>query len=319
MGPVLHGDLIGEVNIPAITAGSSAIVMIPWYPPNPADFTFDQHHFCLAARIESFGDPMFNEVNGSIAANAKNNNNIAWKNLSVYNLNTTDFVAPTAVFIRGIKSKSVNIRFLDKGFNENLKNNFFELGGTIEATLDERLFERAESNGSLRGVKIIDKNKILITSAEAAITNLPIDNGETFGITFDFRVARDFPADDQITLDVIQEDALRGELEGGERFALVKADKPNTKTDEIVLKEAEDSRVFTIYPNPTNGIFKISINNAEQGTLKISGIYNGVVFEEKTTKGTEFNVNIAKQTPGVYIVQFISDNGIVTTRKIIKN
>ena len=318
VGPVLHGNLIGEVNIPAITAGNSAIVMIPWYPPNPADFTFDQHHFCLAARIESFGDPMFNEVNGSIAANAKNNNNIAWKNLSVYNLNTTDVVAPTAVFIRGIKSKSVNIRFLDKGFNENLKNNFFELGGTIEATLDERLFERAESNGSLRGVKIIDKNKILITSAEAAITNLPIDNGETFGITFDFRVARDFPADEQITLDVIQEDALKGELEGGERFALVKADKTNTKTDEIVLKEAEDSSVFTIYPNPTNGIFKISINNAEQGTLKISGIYNGVVFEEKTTKGTEFNVNIAKQNPGIYIVQFVSEKGIVTTRNIIK-
>ncbi|MFH6950706.1 S8 family serine peptidase [Flavobacterium sp. FlaQc-51] len=320
VGGVINGDFIGEVNIPAITAGSSAIVMIPWYPPNPGDFTYDQHHFCLTARIEAFGDPMFNEVNNiSIGANAKNNNNIAWKNLSVYNLNTTDVVAPTAVFIRGIRSKSVNIRFVDKGFNEELKNNFFELGGTIEATLDERLFEKAQANGSLRGVKIIDKNKILIASRDAAITNLPIEIGETFGITFDFRVAKDFPAEEQITLDLIQEDALRGELEGGERFALVKAGKPNSKTEEILLKETEESRVFTIYPNPTNGIFKISINNAEQGTLKITSIYNGVVFEEKTNKDREFNVNIANQNAGIYIVQFISDNGIVTTRKIIKN
>jgi hypothetical protein len=318
VGPVVYGNFIGEVNIPAITAGSSAIVMIPWYPPNPADFSTDQHHFCLAARIEAFGDPMFNEVNGSIGANAKNNNNIAWKNLSVYNLNTTDVVAPTAVFIRGIKSKSVNIRFVDKGFNENLKNNFFELGGTIEATLDPALFERAEANGSLRGVKIIDKNKILIDTRDAAITNLPIGIDETFAIKFDFRVAKDFPADEQITLDVVQEDAIKGELEGGERFALVKADKPNTKTNEIVLKEAEDSRVFTIYPNPTDGIFKISINNEEQGTLKITSIYNGVVFEEKTSKQKEFNVNIANQIPGIYIVQFTSESGIVTTRKIIK-
>lgn len=319
VGPLVYGDFIGEVHIPAITAGSSAIVMIPWYPPNPADFSIDQHHFCLAARIEAFGDPMFNEVNGSIGANTKNNNNIAWKNLSVYNLNTTDFVAPTAVFIRGIKSKSLNIRFIDKGFNEQFKNNFFELGGTIEATLDPALFERAQANGSLRGVKVIDKNKILIDNREAAITNLPIENGETFPITFDFRVAKDFPADEQITLDLVQEDAIKGELEGGERFALVKAEKANAKTDEIALKETEESRVFTIYPNPTNGIFKISINIEEKGTLKISNIYNGVVFEEKTSKQKEFNVNIANQIPGIYIVQFISENGTVTTRKIIKN
>ncbi|PAM95531.1 hypothetical protein B4N84_09700 [Flavobacterium sp. IR1] len=320
VGPIEHGNFIGEVHIPAITAGSSAIVRIPWYPPNPASFTYDQHHFCLAARIEAFGDPMFNEgINTSIAPNAQNNNNIAWKNLSVYNLNTTDVISPTAVFIRGVRSKLINVRFSDKGFNEDLKYNFFELGGTIEATLDERLFEKAQANGSLKGVKILEKNKILITSRDAGITNLPIDIGETFGITFDFRIAKELPEGEQITLDFIQEDARKGELEGGERFALVRAGKPNTKTNEMLLTETEASRVFTIYPNPTDGIFKISINNEEQGTLKITSVYNGVVFEEKTNKEREFNVNIAKQNAGIYIVQFISDKGIVTTRKIIKN
>ncbi|QSB29010.1 S8/S53 family peptidase [Flavobacterium sp. CLA17] len=319
IGTVKHGDEIGEVSIPSILPGSSTIVMVPWYPPNPADFATDIHHFCLTARIESPRDPMPNEVNNiSIGANVKNNNNIAWKNLSVYNLNTTDFVPPTAVFIRGIKSKLINIRFVDKGFNEELKNNFFELGGTIEATLDERLFERAQSNGSLKGVKILDKNKILITSREASIANLPIGIGETFTMTFDFRVAQNFPEDQQITLDLVQEDAQKGELEGGERFALVKADKPKNDSNEIILKEAAESRVITIYPNPTDGIFTINVNNDEQGTLKIFNVYNGVVFEEKNNKQKEFHVNIAKQIPGIYIVQFTSESGIVTTKKIIK-
>ncbi|WP_264524080.1 S8 family serine peptidase [Flavobacterium sp. N502536] len=319
VGPVLHGDYIGEVAIPAIAAGGNATVVIPWYPPNPADFTYDVHHFCLAARIESSEDPMFNEQNNvSIAVNTKNNNNIAWKNLSVYNLNTTDFVPPTAVFIRGIRSKNINVRFVDKGFNEQLKNNFFELGGTIEATLDPKLFERAQANGSLKGVQILDKNKILITSREGAIANLPIDIDETFGITFDFKVAKDFPAEEQITIDLVQEDARTGELEGGERFALVRA-KANTKPGAIALTEAAESRIVTIYPNPTNGIFKIGINNEEQGTLRITSVFNSVVFEEKTNKQKEFNVNISKQAPGIYIVQFISDNGKVVTRKIIKN
>ncbi|MDX6191683.1 S8 family serine peptidase [Flavobacterium sp. Fl-318] len=320
VGAVKHGDEIGEVSIPSIPVGGSTIVMVPWYPPNPADYTYDQHHFCLIARIESPRDPMPNEVNGVvITPNAKNNNNIAWKNLSVYNLNTTDFVPPTAVFIRGVKSKTINIRFVDKGFNEELKNNFFELGGTIVATLDDRLFERAQANGSLKGVQIIDKNKILITNREGAIANLPIDNEETFGITFDFKVAKDFPLDQQITLDLIQEDALKGELEGGERFALVRAEKQaNTKGNEIALKEAAESQLFTIYPNPTDGVFKISINNEQQGTLRIVSIYNRVVFKERTAKQRDFDVNIANQVPGVYLVQFISDNGTVTTRKIIK-
>ncbi|MRX41241.1 S8 family serine peptidase [Flavobacterium sp. LC2016-23] len=319
IGTVKHGDEIGEVSIPSIVPGGSTIVMVPWYPPNPADFTTDIHHFCLTARIESPRDPMANEVNNiNIGANAKNNNNIAWKNLSVYNLNTTDFVAPTAVFIRGIKSKLINIKFVDKGFNEELKNNFFELGGTIEATLDERLFERAQSNGSLKGVKIIDKNKILITSREESIANLPIGLGETFAITFDFRVAKDFPADQQITLDLVQEDAQKGELEGGERFALIKAEKPKNESNEIVLKEAADSGVITIYPNPTDGIFTINVNSDQKGTLKIINMYSGVVFEEKNNKQKEFHVNIAKQIPGIYIVQFTSESGITTTRKIIK-
>ena len=319
VGPVLHGDYIGDVTIPSIPAGGNATVMIPWYPPNPADFTYDIHHFCLAARIESSEDPMFNEqTNISIGVNTKNNNNIAWKNLSVYNLNTTDFVPPTAVFIRGIKSKTINVRFIDKGFNEQLKNNFFELGGTIQATLDPKLFERAEANGSLKGVQIIDKNKILITSREASIANLPIDIDETFGITFDFKVAKDFPAEEQITIDLVQEDARTGELEGGERFALVRA-KANPKAGAIALTEAPESRLVNIYPNPTNGIFKISINNEEHGTLRITSLSNTVVFEEKTNKQKEFSVNISKQVPGIYIVQFISDNGKVITRKIIKN
>lgn len=320
IGPIKYGDEIGEVSIPSIPAGGNTIVMIPWYPPNPAIYPTDQHHFCLAARIESPNDPMVGELTGvGIGVNTKSNNNIAWKNLSVYNLNTTDIVPPTTVFVRGIRSKTVNLRFVDKGYNEQLKNNFFDLGGVIEATLDDKLFERAQANGSLKGVEIIGKNKILIRSRESAIANLPIDLEETFAISFDFRVATVLPADEQITVDFIQEDAIKRELEGGERFALVREGKPNTKANTALATETAESRLITIYPNPTNGIFKISITSEEQGTLRITNIHNVTVFQEKTSKKKEFSVNIANQIPGIYVVQFISNNGTVTTKKIIKN
>jgi hypothetical protein len=86
-------------------------------------------------------------------------------------------------------------------------------------------------------------------------------------------------------------------------------------TEELKLAE---SSIFTIFPNPTNGVFKININSDGQGTLRITNIHNNVVFEEKNTKKRELDVNIAHEIPGIYIVQFISNKGITTTKKIIK-
>jgi Subtilase family/Secretion system C-terminal sorting domain len=320
IGGVMHGDFIGEVSIPTIPAGGSTIVVVPWYPPNPADYTYDVHHFCLAARIEAGNDPMYNELNGvGIDVNTKNNNNIAWKNVSVYNLISTDFVQPTAVFVRGMRSKYINLRFLDKGFQEEFKNYFFEMGGKIEVTLDPKLFDRAKQYGSLKELEIIGENKVLITSRDAAILNLPIKQGETFGITFDFRLEKEISPEDQVILDFIQEDAIKGRLEGGERFVIVKTDKQKGFNKRTPLSVAIDSRVMTISPNPNNGIFKININQKAQGTLRIVNINGAVIYEEKSASKKEFDINISNRSAGYYMIQFISNNGTITTRKLIKN
>ena len=113
----------------------------------------------------------------------------------------------------------------------------------------------------------------------------------------------------------------KGLLSGGnQKFSLIVTgvNVPNLPIG-LAQEEAPESRLVSIYPNPTSGIFKINISSEEQGTLKITSLSNTIVFEEKTNKQKEFNVNISKQVPGVYIVQFFSDNGKVVTRKIIKN
>jgi hypothetical protein len=320
IGGIMHGDEIGEVSIPPITPGNSTIVVIPWYPPNPADYTYDVHHFCLVARIEASNDPMFNEVNGiGIDVNTRNNNNIAWKNVSVYNLNTVDYVPPTAVFVRGIRSREINLRFLDKGFQEELKNNFFEMGGKIEVTLDPKLFDRALQYGCLKGIEIIDKNKILINSRDITIQKLPIKKGETFGMTFNFRIEKEISPEDQVILDFIQEDVIKGRIEGGERFVIVNGDKKKDFVKRTHLSTDSDFGEMTISPNPSNDIVKINLNQKGQGTLRIVNINGAVIYEEKNTDKKEFNINISNQTAGYYIIQFISsNNGTITTRKLIK-
>ena len=104
-GTLLNGDFIGSAPIPAIAPGGSAIIEIPWYPPNPADYgSGPSHHFCLTARIVSPNDPMYNEQNNvNIGINAKNNNNVIWKNVDVFNTITTDSPNPGQnVYIRGV-------------------------------------------------------------------------------------------------------------------------------------------------------------------------------------------------------------------------
>ncbi len=90
-------ESIGEVSI---NGGESKIYVFEWNVPNPqdyvVDFSNDNKHFCLLARIETsttapFG--MANPETNTLWENVKNNNNIAWKNLSIVDLNPTMMVS----------------------------------------------------------------------------------------------------------------------------------------------------------------------------------------------------------------------------------
>jgi hypothetical protein len=84
IGPVLHGDQIGSQSVSGILPGDDDVYEFAWNPPDPDDFTFDKHHFCLLARFVSTADPMAVTEGTSTGTNTRNNNNIAWKNVQVY-------------------------------------------------------------------------------------------------------------------------------------------------------------------------------------------------------------------------------------------
>lgn len=96
--------LVGTVNLGAlgIESGEEAIVTLAWIPPNPDDFNdSDKHHYCLLARIESTEDPMYCTEVSNINENVKCNNNIIWKNVTIFS--TTGFTKDTAIlYIRDI-------------------------------------------------------------------------------------------------------------------------------------------------------------------------------------------------------------------------
>lgn len=76
--------------IPSIPSGGSITMSQLWEPPNPANFPLSPGQsspmMCYLGRIVSANDPMINEVNGPIAPNVKENNNIATINSTLVDL-----------------------------------------------------------------------------------------------------------------------------------------------------------------------------------------------------------------------------------------
>ncbi|MDC8005338.1 M12 family metallo-peptidase [Aureisphaera galaxeae] len=304
VGPnsVLHGDIIGTAIIPSIAPGADITMEIPWWPPDPDDYINDKHHFCLVSRIISPNDPMFNEAVGSVSPNARNNNNIAWKNVSVYNADPNDLPPPQSVFIRGINEELplINVRFFDRGFNERIRKRYFDVGHVL-VKMDYELFERLLEYGSLEGegIEIVDEAVVKLTSPEAAFMRFPLEYRETFSLTFKFELFREIERGEQILFDVVQENYLKREFEGGERFLIINDPEQRSADAESQARQAS----FSIVPNPNSGIFDLRLDAAEEGTYEVYDFHGNTIASGTTGGKKQISVNLWKKKSGIYFVR----------------
>lgn len=92
----------------------------------------------------------------------------------------------------------------------------------------------------------------------------------------------------------------------------------DTNTDKI---ESEETRLsensVSIYPNPTHGLFTISLDRQIEGVLHIMNS-NGNIVYTKEIKEKEINVDIQGQPAGIYFIK-IQSNKTTLTKKIIIN
>ena len=317
-GTLLNGDFIGSTTVPSIPPGGFEIVEIPWYPPDPADYgTGPSHHFCLTSRIISANDPMANEQNNvNIGVNAKNNNNIIWKNVNVYNSIATDDPSLN-LYVRGIDPESnfVNIRFIDKGMDQfdQVEKPFLDFG-FIEIGLQEELFHRMLEAGSLEGegIEIVDQNVVRIRSNKAVFKHVPLGYKERFTMTFNFRTFEQMEEGQRFLVDVVQENAERGTFDGGERYYIV----AENKKGKSVFKA--DTSFFNIIPNPSSGIFDIKLNDIENGSYVISDFYGNIVAKGDINGEKEVAVDLTGKSNGLYFIKVTSEKQS-WTKTLLKN
>lgn len=80
---------------------------------------------------------------------------------------------------------------------------------------------------------------------------------------------------------------------------------------------------LSIYPNPTNGAFamRVSLKENESATLRISDLAGRVVFERAqnlSSGGNSIVVQDANLSNGVYMLQLIGENEILTEKLVVK-
>ncbi|MEO6085758.1 MAG: VWA domain-containing protein, partial [Umezawaea sp.] len=165
---------IGQQSL-TVPAGAT-VVKIPWVNvPGPG-------HFCLLARWVSATDPMtFAEVSNTVL-NAKNNNNIAWKNVDSIRVKPGQ-VGSVPFTVGNGTEKAIKT---DLVLTSPAKP--FVGAGALVIDLGPRLFERWKQGGGQGvGVKQVGETSIqVLEPRESRIAGLLINPGERFETTLEF-------------------------------------------------------------------------------------------------------------------------------------
>ncbi|RYU76754.1 T9SS type A sorting domain-containing protein, partial [Hymenobacter persicinus] len=76
---------------------------------------------------------------------------------------------------------------------------------------------------------------------------------------------------------------------------------------------------IAVYPNPSSGIFKVNVDNGQQGniTLRVTDALGRVVATETLVKGAaalQHQLDLSKLSTGVYQLHLDLPNGTAVTR-----
>jgi hypothetical protein len=252
-------DLGGELNpanIPLLQVGEEAIVVIPWEVPNPENYTSGQgsdnpHHFCLLARIDATDDPLSYPMTANPNEMVRNNNNLAWKNLTVVDLETE---TSAAVFIANPSNTARTFRLiLQKDANEQGKAVYDEAEVTL--TMDDLLYnawvEGGEQSQSLDPT--LEEKSKLVKGDNVNLDNIAFEANEMGLLTLDFKfLTEELTEKTEYTYHIIQKDADTGDIIGGETYVVKKQTRPMFLADAGEDKEVDLNETITISAEDIN-------------------------------------------------------------------
>ena len=253
IGTVLMGNQIGTATVPALQPGQEAIVQFTWTVPNPANYTSinpEPWHFCLLARVEATNDPMTFTETSDLNSNVKNNNNIAWKNITIVDALPNRPVG--GVIGVGNPTREPRTYFLE--FIADAPANGRPIFEQAEVTikLDNILYEKwmrggAQAGGIVNGRERGDK---IVRAENAALKNITFEPNELATLNLTFRFLSDEIEQESFIYHIVQRDARTGEIVGGETYNINRTKKGKESSRQLAnagsTKVADKNDVITL-------------------------------------------------------------------------
>ncbi|MBS1533751.1 MAG: S8 family serine peptidase [Bacteroidetes bacterium] len=249
-----------STTIPVIQPGQEKIIKVPFLVPNPNDYTFageDKWHFCLLAKIESAEDPT--QETNNLYSFVQNNNNLAWKNVTVVDVADVTAENPNAN-IGGIvavgnpfdEPKTFYLEMIKEDL-ETGKNIYDEAEVSIK--MDNVLYQAWKRGGeeaqkldatSDEKRKIVKGNNVILDN----LSFLPNEMG-TLNVKFNF-LTKELTEKSKFIYHVIQKDAVTGSVIGGETYVIKKKSRPIFTADAGGDKEVDQNEIITISAQQIN-------------------------------------------------------------------
>lgn len=225
--PALMGGQIGTSPSGNVAPRGFAILKFPWSPPDPADyasFGADQSHFCLLSRIVTSASAPFGMTiaeGSDLNANVRNNNNIAWKNITVVD-DLPGTGRQACVTVMGIEKDAIQARLIFREPREAASASFFDRG-VVFVDLGDKLFARWHDGGAIGDGIESGERGVYVVKPDAWIGNIHLERQDLFTICARHERRSDLPEGaDVFLLDIIQavDDGAEDQLLGGQRFVL---------------------------------------------------------------------------------------------------
>lgn len=324
VGGVIMGNQIGTQTIPVMQPGDEIIVPFSWVVPNPADYTSintEPWHFCLLTRVESINDPMTYTETSDLNGNVKNNNNIAWKNVTVVDTFNND-APPSGVIGVGNTFEEPKLFALEFRAEQEEPGAPIFQDADVVIRMDGQLMEAWAAGGqAMEGIEFIEGGEdMLIASPEATLPKMLFQPEQYGTLNLQFKFLPDASEKVTYTYHVIQRDVETGRIIGGETY-IINRDKPHENGEAVAAEETD--YIASVAPNPASNSVTVEYNvtSSDTASIMIIGSYGSqgdkTNYEIDVTKN-EVTLDLSKYPSGFYTVALVCNGKIMHTKNLYK-
>ncbi len=318
------GNPVGAQLIGSLNTGDHSIFEFEWYPPDPADYTginTEPWHFCLLARIEtsaSFPHGMTFAEGSDLWQNVRNNNNIAWRNISVID-SLPDGQGGAGVLVRNVDlrhSQKIRLTFTVPQVEraDNILNH-----ATVRLKIGEKMLKKWINGGrQAEGIEQENDSLFRVLEPGAWMGNMDFGPGEGLAISAMVEIEnRRFRG--ERTFDIVQGDYASRKVTGGERFKVVVTDRQSPignlappaagRTD---LGVAE----VTLFPNPASTELYVRMSSDDMQRIVLYDMWGRQVYQGFFVG--QLTIDTAVLPGGMYFVETISEkDGARTINRVL--